>query len=419
MKKLGGHILMIVENNYPLDIRVRKEADALTEAGYSVTVIALRERDQSAYEEINKVKIYRIPKVNIFEKTTRINANFVRRFFGTIMSVVGYVLEYAYFTTASFLFSFIILVKHGFDAIHTHNPPDTLSLIGIFYKLLRKKYVFDHHDLSPELYLTRVSGKRNIIYRGLILFERIACRFSDVIISTNESYRQIVINRHSVSPQKIFIVRNNPLLNDCRISDGNNNAHSAKPKRILLFLGSINPQDGVDVLLHIVHRLVYDLDRKDFLCRIVGDGDYLESVKRMSRELNVAEYIDFTGAIFNREKIKEYLAQADIGIEPAPLNDLNKHSTFIKVMEYMAASKPVVAFNLVETRYSVNGSAILVQPGDYSGFARAIETLLDDPLLREKLGRAGLERIEKELNWKKSASKLAEAYATLLPLNRS
>jgi glycosyltransferase involved in cell wall biosynthesis len=290
-------------------------------------------------------------------------------------------------------------------------------MIGIFYKLVGKKYVFDHHDLSPELYLTRVSGKRDIIYRGLIFFEGLACRFSDIIISTNESYRQIEIDRYSVDSQKIFIVRNNPIVNDCIVGgDGNS---SAKPdnqiKKILLFLGSINPQDGVDGLLQIVHYLVYVLKRKDFVCRIIGDGDYLDTAKRLSRELNIIDHVEFTGMITDREKLKKYLAQADIGIEPAPLNEVNKYSTFIKVMEYMAASKPVVAFDLVETRYSVDGAALLVPPRDHEGFAHAIEKLLNAPLLREQLGKTGLERIEKELNWEKTAVNLTKAYAALFP----
>ena len=181
----------------------------------------------------------------------------------------------------------------------------------------------------------------------------------------------------------------------------------------MLFLGSINPQDGVDVLLQIIHHLVYVLARRNFICLIIGDGDYLDSAKHLSRELNLLEYVDFKGKITDREILKQYLASADIGIEPAPLNEANKYSTFIKVMEYMAAGKPVVAFDLVETRYSVARAALLVPPRDHEGFAHAIVKLLDTALLREKLGKAGSERIEKEMNWEKEASKLTEAYAAL------
>lgn len=410
----GKRVLMIVENRYPHDIRVRKEADALTESGYTVTVIALRGREQKAYEEINEVRIYRIPKVNIFEKTKRSNSNFIMKFYCKVRSVSGYMLEYAYFTTISFLISIYIFIKHGFDVVHTHNPPDTLSIIGIFYRLLGKKYVFDHHDLSPELYLTRVSGKRDFIYRGLILFERLSCRFSDVIISTNESYKQIEINRHSVNSGKIFIVRNNPNVNDCIFRGAEYNDDKPKNKKtVLLFLGSINPQDGVDILLQVIHNLVYNLKKKDIICNIVGDGDSLESVKQLSVDLDLKDYVEFKGHISDREKVKEYIWSSDIGVEPAPCNEANEHSTFIKVMEFMAAGKPVVAFDLKETRYSANGAALFVKPGDIQGFSSALKQLIDDPATRRKMGSAGYRRIESELSWGKATKSLKKAYESL------
>jgi glycosyltransferase involved in cell wall biosynthesis len=289
-----------------------------------------------------------------------------------------------------------------------------LALIGIFYRAFGKRYIFDHHDLSPELYLTRISDKQGLIYRMLIFCEGLSCRFANIIISTNESYKHVEVSRHSVDPSKIYIVRNNPIVSDCtQRGRGTRDSSQQRDKKVLIFLGSINPQDGVDVLLHVLHRLVVVYDRNDIMCRIVGGGDFLDSAKRLAKELNIAEYVEFTGMIMDREKIKEFLAQADIGVEPAPLSEANKYSTFIKVMEYMAASKPIVAFDLIETRYSANGSALLVEPGDYDGFARAIMQLVDSPLLREQLGRAGLERVENELNWEVAAAHLTEAYAAL------
>lgn len=414
MTRHSRRILMIVENQYPHDIRVRKEAEALTDAGYSVVVIALRRRDEKAYEEINNVKIYRIPEVNIFGKIKRGNTNAIIKLYDKVRSIAGYVLEYAYFTFVSFSVSLYVFIKNGFDVIHTHNPPDTLSMIGIFYKFLGKKYVFDHHDLSPELYLTRVSGRKDLIYRGLIFFEGLSCRFSDIIISTNESYKKIEITRYSVNPDKIFIVRNNPLVSDCILADGgNDHVNSPNHKTKLLFLGSINPQDGVDVLLRAIHYLVYDLKEKEFICNIVGGGDSLESAKQLSAELGLTGYVDFKGQIFDREKVKEYLWSSNIGVEPALCNDANEHSTFIKVMEFMAAGKPVVAFDLKETRYSADGSAILVSLNEVKEFAVAIKTLLENSQLRKNLGKAGMERVKKELNWGKASLNLIEAYKSL------
>jgi len=414
MKKPGNRILMIVENQYPHDIRVRKEADALTEAGYSVVVIALRGRGQKEYEEINDVKIYRIPKVDIFDKTKRSDANFIITLYAKVKSIAGYVLEYAYFTVASFSVSFYIFAKHGFDAIHTHNPPDTLSMIGIFYKILGKKYVFDHHDLSPELYLTRVSGKPDLIYWGLIFFERLSCRCSDIIISTNESYRQIEMTRYAVNPEKIFIVRNNPRVSDCVLSDGKNAPAKSSNKKIeLLFLGSINPQDGVDVLLRAIHYLAYDLKETNFICNIVGGGDSLEVTKQLSVDLGLTDYVDFKGQLFDREKVKESLWSSDIGVEPAPRNEANEHSTFIKVMEFMAAGRPVVAFDLKETRYSADRAALLIQPGDIEGFASALKELINDRSKRLEMGSAGIRRIEEKLSWERASQYLVKAYSSL------
>ena len=415
MTRHGRRILMIVQNTYPHDIRVRKEADALTEAGYSVSVIALRGMGQKAYEEVKGVNVFRIPEVTVFEKAKRSSSNAVVAIYDKIKSIAGYVLEYVYFTLASFFVSLFIYAKNGFDVIHMHNPPDTLSMIGIFFKILGKKYIFDHHDLSPELYLTRVSGKKDLIYRGLVFFERLSCRHSDVIISTNESYRQIEINRHSVDPEKISIVRNNPIVNDCILSEAEHDR--VKPdntKTKLLFLGSINPQDGVDVLLQAIHYLVYSLNERKFICTIVGGGDSLESVKQLSADLGLSDYVDFKGLVLDREKVKEYLWSSDIGVEPAPCSDANKHSTFIKVMEFMAAGKPVVAFDLKETRYSAERAALLVKPGDVEGYSSALKQLIADPDTRQKMGKAGLRRIVEELNWEKASRSLKSAYGSLI-----
>jgi glycosyltransferase involved in cell wall biosynthesis len=414
MTKHGKRILMVVQNIYPHDIRVRKEAEALTEAGYSVSVIALKGMGQKACEEIKGVQAFRIPEVTVFEKAKRSSSSVLVAVYVKIRSIAGYVLEYVYFTLASFFVSLFIYAKDGFDVIHMHNPPDTLSLIGIFYKLLGKKYIFDHHDLSPELYLTRVSGKRDMIYRGLLFFEGLSCKFSDIIISTNESYRQMEINRYAVKPEKIFIVRNNPKVDDCIFSNREQDQGKPENQRTkLLFLGCINPQDGIEVLLQAIRHLVFTLEERNVICTIVGGGDSLESAKRLSRELGLSDYVDFTGQIFDREKVKEYLRSSDIGVEPAPCNKANEHSTFIKVMEFMAAGKPLVAFDLKETRYSAEGAALLVPPGDIEGFSRALQQLMHDPAARMNMGQTGFRRIATELNWDRASKNLENAYGSL------
>jgi len=197
------------------------------------------------------------------------------------------------------------------------------------------------------------------------------------------------------------------------LKDNNELKKANNNKKILLFLGSINPQDGIDVLLQSLHYLVNNLNETNFICYIIGDGDSLHVSQQIASELSLKDYVDFKGHISDREKIKEYLSASDIGVEPAPNNELNRHSTFIKIMEYMAASKPIVVFDLKETRFSADSSAILVPHDDVEGFARSIKKLLDEPELRKKLGKTGLERIQKGLNWEIASLNLIEAYKGL------
>ncbi len=389
------NILMIVENNFPNDIRVRKEAAVLSK-DYSVTVIALKKKkSELIYEVSNDIRIFRIPELPSFS-----------------LVKLRYILQYLYFTSAS---AGIFLCSHLFmryRVIHAHNPPDTLFLVGLLGKLLRVKFIFDHHDLSPELYLSRFSGRKDMVYKGLVLCEKLSCTLANVVICTNESYKSIEMTRHGISSEKVYVVRNNPILEECSTSASLPDSKT-DGKIKLLFLGSINPQDGLDVLLHALHYLVTDLDREDFSCIIVGDGDSLSASKLLSKDLGLTDFIEFKGKIYDRDQIRYYLSTSDIGIEPAPENELNKHSSFIKVMEYMAAAKPVVAFDLVETRYSADGSALFVPPGDIPGFAQAIKRLMDDPFLRETMGNAGRERVSGELTWSKASMQLTEAYKSL------
>ncbi len=396
MPKKKPNILMIVENYFPADIRVRKEAYHLRER-LGISVIALRKKSEKFFEKDGDVTIFRIPEL------PDVNLGKVR-----------YILEYCYFTLASTIIFLCSLPFKRYKVVHVHNPPDTLFVTGILGKLFGVKFVFDHHDLSPNLYRTRFSGKKDLIYKTLILCEKYSCRLADVVIATNETYKEIEQERHQIDPRKIFIVRNNPIIEDCLLENIDNPKVIKKGnKQILLFIGAINPQDGMNELLEVIHCLVNDLNEKNFHCNVVGGGDSLASTRRAASEMGLDEYVTFTGPIFDREEVKKQFYIADIGVEPAPDNELNNHSTFIKVMEYMAAGKPIVAFDLKETRYSTNGSALLVPPGDIVGFAENIQKLLHDEELRQELGAAGSARITKELNWKCAAEILDEAYATL------
>ncbi len=392
------NILMIVENSFPRDPRVRKEAYHLSQE-YDITVIAIKKSIDTFYEKHEGITIFRMPEIPDID-----------------LSKLRYMLEYFYFTLISTCLFLCTLPFKRYKVVHVHNPPDTLFVVAILCKVLRIKFIFDHHDLAPNLYRTRFSNREDLIYKTLIFCERMSCRLADVVIATNETYKQLECDRHGIDPAQIFVVRNNPIIEDCVLENVNSElvkSKKEKEKKVLLFIGAINPQDGMVELLQIVDYLVNTLNEKDIICNIVGGGDSLEPAKKAAIEMGLAEYTHFTGPIIVREKVKEQFYLADVGLEPAPANELNNHSTFIKIMEYMAAKLPIVAFDLKETRYSTNGNALLIPPGDIAGFAGSIQKLLNDEKLGEELAETSFKRVAEELNWESATKTLDEAYSKL------
>lgn len=402
---------MFVENAYPNDTRVKNEADALTDAGYSVTVVGLRKRGQSRSEIVKGVQVYRLPRLELFQKTPSENPTFLERIWLKVKSLIGYVAEYVYFTSACFLMSVYVAFKHGFDVIHAHNPPDTLWVAALPWRLVGKKFIFDHHDLCPELYCSRYGAKHDLFATVLQWVEWGNLKLANVTIATNESYKQIQIERGGRKPETIFVVRNGP--NQKRMQVATPSARlRAMNKKILVYIGSLNPQDGVDYLLRSLKHLVYDLKREDFYCVIMGSGDSLEDLRELSRSLKLEKFVELTGWISD-EDLQSNLAAADICMDPDPSSPLNDVSTWIKVMEYMACGKPIVTFDLKETRYSARDAAVYVQPNDELAFAKATAELMDDPARCEQMGRYGRQRVEKELQWSVVSRNLVAAYASL------
>ncbi len=383
------HILMVVENHFPADMRVRKEAHVLRDI-FNVSVVALHRENEKYVETVDGIRIYRLPSLNLLPA-----------------GKLKYALDYLLITFGGLLVLLTTFPRYRYKFIHAHNPPDTLFIIGLFGKLLGARFVFDHHDLSPELYLTRFGGRKDIIYKTLLIFERWSCKLADFQISTNETYRHLVVDRHNIDPAKIHIVRNDPTHGDFIWEKSP--VKKIEGKYILIFMGMVNPQDGMDVMCEIIRDIV-DMGRKDVLCRVLGHGDSLNEVKEYAVKLGVEEHFDFRGFIRDKKEIQQLLATSHIGVEPAPDNPLNSRSTFIKIMEYMASGRPIVAFDLPETRFSANGAALLVEPGDKKSFAEAIVRLLDDPDLRLQLGKAGDDRINKTLNWDNASKSLLHAY---------
>src|SRR5438093_1633394 len=410
-------VLMWVENNFPQDTRVANEARLLADAGYQVAVIALRSHRQTARESWNGIEVYRIPTLELFKKTVATNGSRVSPSFVRLKSFFGYVVEYLYFTSACLLVSTYILVRRGFDVMHAHNPPDTLFLAALAFKLLGKKFVFDQHDLCPELYRSRYSAREGVYTRFLRMFEWCSLKLADVTIATNESYKQIQMERTNKNPASIFVVRNGP--NQMRMTPAAPSARlRGMNKSILCYVGSLNPQDGVDYLLRSLRYLLYGLKRSDFHCVIIGTGDSLQDLRDLAGKLQLNGCVELTGFISD-EDLQANLAAADICVDPDPSSPLNDVSTWIKVMEYMASAKPIVSFDLKETRFSARDAAIYVEPNNEAEFAKAIAQLMDQPELQKKMGAYGRRRVEDELQWARVGKNLLTAYETLLPEKRT
>lgn len=407
----AGRILMLVENPFPADTRIRNECDVLTRAGYQVSVIAIRMKGEKSVDTVNGVHVYRIPELVLFKKTPHQNYGVWKRALLKIRSLVGYVGEYAYFTLACFLTSLRVAVRHGFDTVHAHNPPDMLFLIGIFYKLFGKKFIFDHHDLSAELYMSRYGLARNMVTQTLLFLERCSLKTANVVIATNESYKEIEAKRGGVPPERIFVVRNGPNADRMELPPPSPRLR-AMNKCILCYIGSLNPQDGVDYLLRSLHHLINQLQRRDFYCVIMGSGDSLGDLRELATELKLNDHVELTGFVSEQE-LRSNLAAADICMDPDPSSPLNDVSTWIKIMEYMAAGKPIVSFDLKETRFSAQAAAVFVPPNDERAFAEATAGLMDDPEQRARMGKFARARVENELQWSVVGKNLLTAYRFL------
>jgi glycosyltransferase involved in cell wall biosynthesis len=397
-RSAGNRILMLLENRpYPQDLRVRREANALRAAGYQVTVICPVDKGQPFRETVDGVSVYRYPAPP--------DAN----------GFFAYVWEYGYSMFFSFLLSVRVFFAEGFDVIHAHNPPDTFVFIAVLYKLFGKRFVYDHHDLSPEMYQARFAGGGNVlVYRALVWLEKLSCYFADHVIVTNESYSKIARERGCVPESRISIVRNGIELNRLEGPIEPDRGLREMGKAIIGYVGVMGFQDGVDYLLRALHHLVHDLGRTDFHCILIGGGDAWESLKAQAHQFGLDDYVQFTGYVFG-EQLRCHLSAADICVDSAPSSPYGDRSTVFKIMEYMALGKPIVAFDLPEHRFTAQGAAMYVRPNDERAFAVALEQLMDDPRRRLCLGAYGIQRIKTQLAWEYAVPKLLEVYQTILP----
>lgn len=393
-------VLIIVENlPSPFDRRVWQEATTLHQAGYRVSIICPTGK---GYEKKHEV----IDGIDIYRHDLPVDAR----------GPLGYVVEYSTALFWELALAARLLATKGFDAIHACNPPDDIFLVaGIFKLLFGKKFLFDHHDINPELYEAKF-GRRDLLYKLMLLWERWTFRTADVSIATNESYRRIAIERGGMDPERVFVVRSGPKLDRLKVLPP---VESLKRGRRFLvgYVGVMGKQEGIEYLLEAGRIIVHDKRRHDVHFGLVGGGPELEHLEARARELGITDYVTFTGRVPDRELL-EMLNTADVCVNPDEYNEMNDKSTMNKIMEYMALGKPIVQFDLAEGRFSAQRASLYARPNDAADLADKIVELLDDPERREKMGVYGRARVENELEWRYEAPKLLAAYEALFSPDR-
>jgi glycosyltransferase involved in cell wall biosynthesis len=402
MRQKNNRVLMLVENlSVPADPRVWREACTLRQYGYQVSIICPKgeSRDRESYVCIDGIHIYRYTLSTTIHRTS------------------DYMKEYATAMLKTFGLSITVWRKHGFDLIHAANPPDTFFIIGLFYRLLGKKYIFDQHDLAPEVFHVRFQNRMKPLYSLLKFLERCSYQTANLVITTNESQKRTALVRGRCWPGKVVVVRNGPDI-DKFVPSTPEPALKRGKRHMLVYIGVMGVQDGVEYALQALHELVHKRRRKDVLLVLMGDGDQFESLKAQAYQLGLDEHTHFTGWIAH-EDLMRYLTVADIGLCPDPSNELNDRSTMLKTVEYMAMSLPIVAFDLPETRYSAQDAALYATPNSVVSFADQIEILLDDANLRHEMGARGRARVEDELCWNRAQLDLQYAYQQVLPITAS
>lgn len=393
-------ILMLVENiSVPLDPRVWAEAKVLRDVGHQVSIICPKGlgRDEESYICLENIYIYRYRLPVVGSKYQ------------------AYVAEYSLSLLFTFFLSLKVLFRHNFDIIHAANPPDTFFLIGMFYRLLGKKYIFDQHDLAPEMFLVKFKGRMKLLYRFQIFLEQCSYRTSHMIITTNATQKKRAIERVGYCPDKVHVVRNGPSLHQMELVPPEPELKRGRCF-LLAYIGVMGSQDGVEYALYALHDLVYRRGRQDVSLVLMGDGDAAQDLRKLADTLKLDEHVNFTGWL-ERKDVQRYLSVVDVGLTPDPQNGMNEYLTMLKTMEYMAVGKPVVAFDLYEARSLAQDASLYAVPNHVEDFANKIEILLDNEELRSKMGTFGRKLIEEELGWEHSKKNLLLAYETIISPN--
>ena len=388
-------ILIVVENlPVPLDRRVWLEATTLVEAGYSVSVISPMGRGwNSPYEVIDGVHIYRHSEPPEAHS-----------------GAVAYAREYGHALWNWFGLARKIWKERGFEVIQGCNPPDLIFLLALWYRLWGVRYVFDHHDVCPELFEAKF-GKRGLLYRIMLIWERMTFATASVSMATNESFRAIAMRRGHMKPEDVFVVRSAPKI-EVFLPGPADPVHRKGAKTVLGYVGVIGQQEGMDLLVAAADHLIRDFGHTSVHFMIIGFGSHLSEVERDVTARGLSAYFTFTGALYGPEMLA-VLNSVDIGVSPDPKNPMNDISTMNKVMEYMTLEKPVVQFDLTEGRASAGEASLYAEANDPKDFAAKIAQLIDNPAEQDRLGKIGRKRVLEQLSWAHSAPQLRAAYARI------
>lgn len=387
-------VLMIVENlPVPFVRRAWQQACALRDAGYRVSVISPKGAGfESSYEMIDGIEVYR---------------HRIREASGPL----GYLLEYSLALLAWLYLGVRVYARTRFRILHAWNPPDIIFLVALFFRPLGVRFIFDHLDLNPELYLAKF-GRDDFFYRLVCLAERGTFRTATVSLATNQSYREIAIQRGGMPPERVFIVRVSPEPEKMRRGPAVPELKQGK-KNLVVYLGVMGPQDGLDLLIESIDYIVKRKNRDDTFFYFIGWGTEVPRLKALVAQQGLESVVKFTGRIPGSE-LARYLSTADVGVAPDPLNPMNDKSTMGKILEYMTFGVPVVLYELTEGRRSAADSALYARPNDPIDFAEQILKLLDSESLRQTLGARGRKRIEESFNWETDKMALLEAYEAAL-----
>lgn len=385
-------ILIIVENlPVPFDTRVWQEATTLAREGYTVSVICPKGKGYNEeYEHLEGVHIYRhdLPKEG--------------------NGPIGYAREYFSALWHEYRLARKIFKERGFHVIHGCNPPDNIYMVAERFKSKGVDYVFDHHDICPELYEAKFGKTTGPLYKSQLWLERNTYRHCVFAFVTNESYKKIAIERGGMSPEKVHVLRSGPRLERLKIQPPKPEIKRGK-KHMVGYLGVIGQQEGIEYLLEAARYLRDQKGRDDIFWGIVGGGPHLDTLRRQAHEMGLDDIVEFTGRVSDQMML-DYLNTADICVNPDEYNAMNDKSTMNKVLEYMALGKPIVQFDLTEGRYSARDASLYAERNDYRSLADNIARLLDDPGLRSRMAETGRSRILNELSWDHTSRALLSAY---------